>query len=199
MYSGYHVSRTMPPSYQMYRIAEMARHKLIHEVAKVDYDYRRLVLHANLLDALLVEIDAFNERALQRNRERKDLAAVMEHHARLHGTREPVIFLNGDQRRDGNDSGEEEEAEEELEEDEVDESETEEKEGEEEDEVPPMLIHENESGSESDDGEDHEDEDQHVLSPTTSMGRVKITKLATGWDEEEGLELRRYSRTGRRL
>ena len=48
----------MPFDPQVYRLASIARDKLCREAAKASHDLRALVAHANLLDELLVELNA---------------------------------------------------------------------------------------------------------------------------------------------
>lgn len=74
----------------IYQLADIARAKLIHQAERADHDYRRLVLHANLLDNLLLELDS------QRQAEARTKEEVMRRHMMLHKTQEPVVFLENE-------------------------------------------------------------------------------------------------------
>ena len=165
--------------FHAYRLAELARQKLIREASRADHNLRCLVLHANLLDNLLMELngekqdlrDAERERGRGRERGREISPAVVLQHARLHGTREPVVIVR--------EAGEDAESD----------DEDEDSEG-----SPPMLSHEGESDEDS--GEDLDSEDEHgeVFSalPASRTGGTKGENTSlTQAKVEDGLELHR--------
>jgi len=169
----------MPFSVETYHLAELARHKLLLQASQADHDLRQLVLHANLLDGLLLELNLAElerakedqqstERTSSKPRRRAKASgispAVALQHARLHGTDQPVIFMS----EMGEDAVEDEES------------------------SPPMLAHD--SGSESDSGSDYSDSDQEdissaLTSPTTSISE----EIEINSGKEENLQLHRTS------
>ena len=179
----------MPYTFSTYRLAELARHKLLNAAAMPDHDYRLLVLHANLLDNLLEKLDQdqdkhttstssqsvlFKRRTREKARDgrREGLAEVVRQHALLHGKSEPIVFLEAS----GENTVEE---------------------GEEE-EVPPMLTHESSEDEDEDSGSDfsidEDDEDGAVLALSAAVQSLmlgdEVSTEKRAWDGRgEGLQL----------
>jgi len=153
-----------------YRLAELARHKLLHEASQPDHNYRLLVLHANLLDNLLEELEVEEDLA----RRKEQIRRLERLHARLHGSTEPVVFLEGVKEGYGyeyvgkRETGEED--------------------------VPSLSPHGSESEEEDvSEDDDHEEGNAEVHSGKASEGEVESLKE---WDEEYELRLHRTTSHG---
>jgi hypothetical protein len=174
-------------NFQLYRLAELARQKLLHHASQTDHDLRFLVLHANLLDTLLLELN--DESPPSKISDRDTLPTLAAHHARLHGSVDPVIIVtesNENAREDDEDSDEDEE----------------------EPQTflnlrasagsPPMLYHDSDTGSEyssSDESDDsgHEDDTDTRIEPSSSTSSISDEEGIRSKPEEKssGLGLHR--------
>jgi hypothetical protein len=166
---------------ELYRLAETARHRLLYHASQPDHDLRCLVLHANLLDVLLLELNAENEK--NGNTDRNTLPTLAAHHARLHGSTEPVIFVT-----ETNEDAEDDEEGIELHTFQNLRSKV---------TSPPMLTHDTDSDSEYSDDSDpeHEDSDGFEVnsipeSPTTSISDDENARFAAD-EKDDGLSLHR--------
>lgn len=178
---------------ELYHLAASARQKLSYQASQTDHDLRSLVLHANLLDALLLEMNTDN--AMREQTDEETQAALAQYHARLHGSTEPVVCVT-ERNQDAEDD-------EDHEEEELDShtfqslrsSPT----------GPPPLTHDTDSdsdysyGSDSDYGYDTDSEDEesnefevdtNPESPTTSISEDDSPKFAADL-KDDGLALRR--------
>jgi len=168
-------------NFELYRLAEMARQKLLYHASQADHNLRCLTLHANLLDTLLLELNEENERSAKTDRD--TLPTLAAYHARLHGSTEPVIYVT-----EANEDAEDEEDGLEMHTfQNIRSTPT----------SPPMLTHDTDSDSEYSDDSDpeHDDSDGFELnsiheSPTTSISDDESARFATNKKNDE-LSLRR--------
>jgi hypothetical protein len=177
-------STPMAFNFRLYRLAELARQKLLHHASQTDHDLRFLVLHANLLDTLLLELN--DESPSSKMADRDTLPTLAAHHARLHGSRDPVILVtesNENARDDDEDSEDDEEPQTFLS--------LRASAG-----SPPMLSHDSDSGSEyssSDDSDDSEHEDDLEVEPSSPTSSISDEEGVRSKPEEKnsGLGLHR--------
>jgi len=154
-------------NFELYRLAEIARQKLLHHASQADHDLRSLVLHANLLDNLLLELNDENPSSTMTDRD--TLPTLAAYHARLHGSTEPVILISemNENARDDEDNVEQQHTFENIRSSAG---------------SPPMLYHDFDSEPESsDDSDSDQDDDLEVeavpTSPTSSMSEDERAHL----------------------
>lgn len=164
-------------NFELYRLAETARHKLLYHASQADHNLRCLVLHANLLDALLLELNTENEKS--GNTDRDTLPTLAAHHAQLHGSTEPVIFVTetNEDAADDEEEGIELHTFRNLRSTAT---------------SPPMLTHDTDSDSEYSDDSDSEHEDGNGFevnpvpkSPTTSISDDEGARFAADEKDDE--------------
>lgn len=81
----------MSYKFEVYRLAGLARQKLLYHASQNDHDLRCLVLHANLLDTLLIELNVETDASTFTDRD--TLPSLVTYHSNLHRNREPVIIV----------------------------------------------------------------------------------------------------------
>lgn len=170
----------MSYKFEIYQLASLARQKLGHLASKTDHDLRCLVLHANLLDNLLLELSEDYEKSRAPDKE-----SLAIYHANLHRSSEPVIQVK--EMNEDADSGDDESSEDELAQDFPTTRYS-----------PPMLSHDTDTDSESEysDSESENEAmndlaiDVELSSPTASISPHGATHLES-IDKDDGLLLHR--------
>lgn len=170
----------MSYKFETYRLAETARQKLLYHASRTDHDLRCLVLHANLLDTLLLELNSENDQ--NKATDGDSLPTLATYHARIHGSTEPVILVTEANEDASDDEDEDEEPQTFLTFKSSPDS-------------PPMLSHDTDSDSEYSDDSDteHEDSDSFKInsisgSPVTPEDESVLLKVD---EKDDGLELHR--------
>lgn len=179
----------MAARYEAYRLAGMARQKLLYHASQTDHDLRCLVLHANLLDNLLIELNVEDEAAAKMASDRDTLPTLITFHSNLHGNRQPVIYVTETQAdADASDDEEDEEEEEELH---ASLTRT---------LSPPMLFHDTDTETDTDSESEYSDEEnehdaEHVEVKSASSSPTSISPPSSQTFktelEHQGLSLHR--------
>jgi hypothetical protein len=172
--------------FEAYRLAGMARQKLLYHASQTDHDLRSLVLHANLLDNLLIELNG--ESDTEDVTDRDTLPTLIAYHSNLHRNVQPVILVK---KTNANASSDEEDSEDEDSQSSITRKST-----------PPMLSHDpdtdpdTDSESEYSDSETDQDSSNDFevhaepISPTASASSTETQQMKVE-NENERLSLHR--------